>query len=173
MNISIIAAMARNRIIGINNTLPWRLPADLQHFKQITMGKPVIMGRKTYESIGRPLPGRLNIIISQNLDYSVEGCQVVHSIAEAFSAASHYDEAMIIGGASFYNQALAYAGRLYLTIIEEDFEGDACFPEYNEDEWQEIERIEGIRDAKNSHPHHFIILERKTAALDPVLSPKS
>jgi dihydrofolate reductase len=163
MNISIIAAMARNRIIGINNTLPWRLPADLQHFKQITMGKPVIMGRKTYESIGRPLPGRLNIVISQNQEYTVEGCQVVHSIDEAFAAASHYDEAMIIGGASFYNQALAYARRLYLTIIDEDFEGDARFPEYSADEWQEIDRIEGVVDAKNTHPHHFITLERRIA----------
>jgi len=154
--------MACNRVIGINNTLPWHLPADLQHFKQITMGKPVIMGRKTYESIGRPLPGRLNIIISQNQDYIVEGCQVVHSIDEAFSAASQYDEAMVIGGASFYAQALPYANRLYLTVIDENFDGDATFPEYNEGEWQEIERTAGVTDTNNTHPHYFITLEKLT-----------
>jgi len=167
MKISLIAAMARNGIIGINNTLPWSLPADLKHFKEITMGKPVIMGRKTYESIGRPLPGRLNIIISQNRDYSVEGCQVAHSIDDAFAAAEKYDEAMVIGGASFYKQALAYANRLYLTIIDEDFEGDATFPEFDKDEWREIEHSEGIVDAKNTHPHYFITLERKTSPLTP------
>jgi len=169
MKISIIAAMARNRVIGINNTLPWSLPADLQHFKKITMGKPIIMGRKTYDSIGRPLPGRPNIIISQNHDYTAEGCQVVYTIDAAFAAAKQYDEVMIIGGASFYRQALAYAHRLYLTIIDEDFEGDTTFPEYNRHEWQEVERSEGVTDEKNTHPHHFITLERKNA----VLSPKS
>jgi dihydrofolate reductase len=161
MLISIIAAMARNRIIGINNTLPWHLPADLQHFKQVTMGKPVIMGRKTYESIGRPLPGRSNIIISQNRDFTAEGCQVVHSIDEAFVELAHHDEVMVIGGASFYAQVLPYANRLYLTIIDEDFDGDAEFPTYNADEWQEVEHIEGVLDAKNPHPHYFITLERK------------
>lgn len=163
MSISIIAAMARNRIIGINNSLPWHLPADLQHFKQVTMGKPIIMGRKTYESIGRPLPGRTNIIISGNRDYAAAGCRIVHSIADALAEIDPDEEAMVIGGASFYAQALPYASRMYLTIIDEDFDGDAVFPEYDQTQWQEIERVEGVSDSKNTHRYYFITLERKTS----------
>lgn len=166
MTISIIAAMARNRIIGINNTLPWRLPADLQHFKRVTMGKPVIMGRKTFESIGRPLPGRANIIITRDRDYTAEGCHIVHSIADAFAEIDPHEEAMVIGGASFYAQALPYASRMYLTIIDEDFDGDAVFPEYNPSRWQVIKRVDGVRDAKNAHRYYFITLERKDADTD-------
>jgi len=160
MTIAIVAAMARNRIIGINNTLPWHLPADLQHFKQITMGKAVIMGRKTFESIGRPLPGRRNIIITRDHGFTAEGCRVVHSIADAFAEIDPDDEAMVIGGASFYAQALPYASRMYLTIIDEDFEGDAVFPEYDPAQWQEVKRVDGISDEKNRHRHYFITLEK-------------
>jgi len=157
--------MARNRVIGINNSLPWHLPADFKHFKQITMGKPVVMGRLTYESIGKPLPGRMNIIVTNNKDYRAENandsCVICHTLEQAISTAKQADEIMIIGGASFYTQALPYTDRMYLTIINEDFEGDAWFPEYDTNDWLEIERIHGIVDSNNSHAYDFITLDRK------------
>jgi len=162
--ISIISAMARNRVIGINNTLPWHLPADFQHFKQVTMGKPIIMGRLTYESIGKPLPGRTNIIVTNNRDYQPENandsCIICHTLEQALSA-SPAEEVMVIGGASFYAQALPYAQRLYLTLIDETFDGDAWFPDINPAEWQEIEHRQGVVDDKNRFAHDFITLERK------------
>lgn len=160
MRVSIIAAHARNHVIGINNSLPWNLPADLQHFKKITLGKPVIMGRKTYESIGRPLPGRLNIIITRDQDFSAENCVIVHNIDAALAAASGHEEVMIIGGASFYEQALPYASRMYLTIIDEDFNGDAYFPAYDANEWQLSAEQHCTPDDKNPHHYRFIILDR-------------
>jgi len=163
--VSIIAAMARNRVIGINNTLPWHLPADFRHFKQVTLGKPVIMGRLTYESIGKPLPGRTNIIITSDPDYrpdnANDSCIVCHSLDEGLAAAGQVNEIMIIGGASFYAQTLPHADRLYLTIIDEDFDGDAWFPQFDPDDWQEIERTPGTVDDKNPHPHNFVTLARK------------
>lgn len=160
--VSIIAAMARNRVIGINNTLPWHLPADFKHFKQVTLGKPVVMGRLTYESIGKPLPGRMNIIVTSDTGYrpenADESCIVVHTLDDALDAAGQVDEIMIIGGASFYAQTLPRADRLYLTIIDEDFDGDAWFPEFEPEEWREIERTPGIVDDRNPHPHDFVTL---------------
>lgn len=142
--ISLIAALSKNHVIGIHNTLPWRLPADLQHFKKLTMGHPIIMGRKTFESIGRPLPGRINIIISRN-DYPAPAeCRVTKSLESAIALCSDYDEAFFIGGAELYRQALAYADRLYLTEIHTEIEGDAWFPEFSKDEWLETTR----------EPHH-------------------
>lgn len=163
MIISLISAMGRNRVIGINNTLPWRLPADLKHFKQITLGKPVLMGRKTYESIGKPLPGRTNIIISRDSDYQVPGCIVVHSIDAALAAADH-NEVMVIGGAALYEQMLPRADRLYLTLIDEDFKGDAWFPEINYAQWQERERFDHAPDVANAYHYSFLMLQRMSGA---------
>lgn len=163
--VSIIAAMARNRVIGINNSLPWHLPADFKHFKRATLGKPVVMGRLTYESIGKPLPGRTNIIVTSDTKYQPDNaddtCIIAHTLDDALSAAGDVDEIMIIGGASFYAQALPHADRLYLTIIDEDFDGDAWFPEFDANNWQEIERIPGSVDDRNPHAHDFVTLARK------------
>ncbi len=152
--------MGRGRVIGINNTLPWRLPADLKHFKQITLGKPVLMGRKTYASIGRPLPDRINIIISSDRHYQVPGCSVVDSIDAALTAAAGHEEIMVIGGAALYQQLLPRADRLYLTLIDEDFNGDAWFPEINHAQWQELERIHHAPDAANPYHYSFLMLQR-------------
>jgi len=154
--ISIIAAMDHNRLIGSENQLPWHLPADLKYFKKITTGKPILMGRKTHESIGKPLPGRLNIIITKNKQYSALGCKVAHSIEDALSMADNHPEVMVIGGSSLYKQMLPRAQRMYLTQIQGDtFTGDAYFPEWNKSEWYEIER-----DEKNKYAYSFITLER-------------
>lgn len=144
MKLAIIVAAARNGVIGLNNQLPWHLPQDLKYFKAVTFGKPVIMGRKTYESIGRPLPGRANIVITRDKQWSAaEGVVVVHSVDEALNEArrvlnessSGLDEAMIIGGAEIYRDTLSIADRVYLTRVLRDFEGDAWFPSLEENEW--------------------------------------
>ena len=160
MKISIVVAMAENRVIGRDNGLPWHLPADLRHFKTITMGKPIIMGRKTWESIGRPLPGRTNIVVTRAADYTADGCVVVHSIDEALAAAAGFEEAMVIGGAEFYRQVLPQASTLYLTLVHDTFEGDTFFPELDMQQWQEIERQDFHADGNNPHAHSFIRLER-------------
>ena len=161
MKISMIAAMADNRVIGINNSLPWKLPNDMKWFRQNTLGKPIVMGRKTFESFGaKPLPGRTNIIISRDQNYTAEDCIVVHSIEEAINAADDAAEIMIIGGASFYEQMLPQADRLYLTFVHSKVTGDAWFPEWNKNEWREVEHIDHDADDKNPHAHSFVILER-------------
>ena len=130
MKISLIVAMAANRAIGLDNKMPWHLSADLKKFKAITMGSPIVMGRKTYESIGRPLPGRSNIIISRNLDYQQAGCLVFNDIKAAIEASSKdAEEIFIIGGAELYKATLPHADNLYLTLINQDFNGDTFFPE--------------------------------------------
>ena len=121
--IALIAALAENRVIGRKNRLPWRLPADLRRFKSLTMGKPVIMGRKTYESIGKPLPGRSNIVVTRDPDYRAQGCQVVHSLDQALEAGAGHAEVMVIGGAELYRQALGRAQRMYLTLVRAEVEG--------------------------------------------------
>lgn len=154
--------MADNRVIGIDNSLPWKLPSDMKWFRQHTLGKPIIMGRKTFESFGgRTLPDRPNIIITRDSDYKVEGAIVTHSIDEALQAAGDVEEVMIIGGASFYEQMLPQADRMYLTLVHADVEGDAWFPDYDENEWQETERIDVKADEKNALDHTFVIQERK------------
>lgn len=158
--ISIIAAMDRNRLIGKDNTLPWRLPADLAHFKQVTMGKPIIMGRKTWDSLGRPLPGRTNVVVTRDRDFSAAGCVVVHSMDEALTAADGHEEIMIIGGSSFYEQALPLADRMYLTVIDDAFEGDAWFPDYDTQQWQVITEERHGPDEKNAHSYTFLQLDR-------------
>ncbi len=131
MNLSIIVAMTEDRVIGVKNKLPWRLPEDLKRFKEITMGKPVIMGRKTYESIGRLLPGRKNIILSRNKSYKVEGAYTAAHLKDAIALCEGAKEIFVIGGAQLYKEALPKANRLYLTIINQKFEGDAHFPEFD------------------------------------------
>ena len=166
MFISLIAAMGRNRVIGGRNALPWNMPADMAHFRALTRGKPVIMGRKTYESIGHALPHRPNIVITRDPAYRAEACMVVHDADAALEAASRHQrdaaaEIMIIGGAEIYSLFLPQANRMYLTVIDAEFVGDARFPEFPADEWQETGREEHTADAANLHPYAFITLERK------------
>ena len=161
MRISLIVALARNRVIGRDNQLPWRLSADLQHFKGLTMGKPIVMGRKTYESIGRPLPGRTNIVVTRDSSFSAEGCRVVHSIDEALVAAGGADEVMIMGGENLYSQLLPRADRLYLTEVQAEVSGDAWFPEFDQTQWQELERESHRADEKNEFDYDFVVLTRR------------
>lgn len=161
MRISLIVALARNRVIGRDNQLPWRLSADLQHFKRLTMGKPIVMGRKTCESIGRPLPGRTNIVVTRDSSFSAAGCRVVHSIDEALVAAGGADEVMIMGGENLYSQLLPRADRLYLTEVQADVSGDAWFPEYDQTQWQELERESHRADEKNEFDYDFVVLARR------------
>ena len=161
MIISLIAAMADDRAIGINNSLPWKLPADMQWFRKHTLGKPVVMGRKTFESFGgRPLPKRPNIVVTTDSSYVAEGATVVHSIDDAIARAGDVDEVMIIGGASFYEQMLGRADRFYMTRVHGQFEADAWFPEYESYGWQEVGREEYKADENNAYDMSFVTLER-------------
>lgn len=165
--ISLVVAMAENRVIGKENRLPWHLPQDLKHFKSITMGHPVIMGRKTYESIGRPLPNRINIVITRKEDWSVDGVIVCHDIEEALRLGNREAEAigvaelMVIGGANLYDQLLPRADRLYLTLVQAEVEGDALFPAFNGQQWNEVSRVEHSCDTGNPYNYSFIVLDRK------------
>jgi len=160
MKISLIVAMASNRAIGLNNEMPWHLSADLKKFKQITMGSPILMGRKTYESIGRPLPGRTNIIISRNKTYQQADCLVFNSIENAIAACQQYDEIFVIGGATFYQAILPQADKLYLTEINKSFDADTFFPVINKDEWREITRKDVADDPSVDFSYSFISLEK-------------
>lgn len=160
MKIALIAALDRNRLIGAEGEIPWHLPADLKHFKTTTMGKPLIMGRKTYESIGRPLPGRQNIVLTSRPEYEAPGCTVVHSIPAALAAAAPAAEVMVIGGGTLYEALLPHAHRLYLTCIDAAFAGDTYFPSFDQDAWQVVSEEAHPPDAKNPHPYRFVILER-------------
>jgi len=159
--ISLIVAMDRNRLIGRGNALPWHLPADLAHFKSLTLGKPIIMGRKTYESIGRPLPGRHNIVISRNPAFNAPGCTVVASVEAALAAAGEVDEVMVIGGAQLYAELLPRAQRIYLTRIDADFDGDAWFPPVDDATWQEVACSTQTADERNPFSYSFVTLERR------------
>lgn len=154
---SIIVAQSQNRVIGINNTLPWHLPADLKRFKAITMGHHMIMGRKTYESIGKPLPGRTSIVITRNKGLQFEGCVMAHSLTEAFEIAERNGETetFVIGGADLIKQSIHSCDKLYLTIIHQDFEGDTFLDELSTD-WKEIESVLYEPDEKNAYSYLFI-----------------
>ena len=152
--------MDRNGLIGRDNELPWRLPADLKLFKSITMGKPIIMGRKTFESIGRPLPGRSNIVITTNADYEAAGCMVAGSLDDAIEQAADAEEIMIIGGAALYEQALSIADRIYLTLVEAELQGDTWFPPLNTEEWRQAQCTSYDADDKNPFAYSFKILDR-------------
>jgi dihydrofolate reductase len=160
MIISIIVAMDNKGVIGLEGDLPWHLSADLKHFKEITMGKPLIMGRKTHESIGRPLPGRKNIVLTYSKEFKAEGCEVVHSLDDAFQVAGDVDEVMIMGGSGIYDQSLTRADRLYLTEVHADVKGDVYFPEFDKGEWVEREREEHSADEKNEFDYSFVVLQR-------------
>ncbi|WP_418886818.1 type 3 dihydrofolate reductase [Gilliamella apicola] len=166
MILSVIVAMAHNRVIGLNNQMPWHLPADLAWFKKNTLNKPVIMGRKTFESIGRPLPNRHNIVISrqiESIDNKISNVSWVKSIDEAISLAQKQqpDEVFIIGGGNIYQQVLPLIERLYLTHIDAELQGDTYFPDYLSEQWQVIYQEDHHADEKNSYPYQFKILQRK------------
>lgn len=166
MHVALIWAMARNRVIGRDNQLPWRLPRDMQFFVATTMGKPVIMGRRTFESMKAPLAGRTNIVVTRDLDYRREGVLIAHSLGEALDLAEaqcradDVEEAMVIGGAGIYRLALPLAKRLYVTLIDADVEGDTYFPEVDLDAWQEVSRETFPADAANRLPFSIVVYER-------------
>lgn len=151
--------MDENRLIGKENGLPWKIPADLQFFKKVTMSKPIVMGRKTFESIGRPLPGRKNIIITRDKGYTADGCEVAYSIDQAISLAGHVDEVMVIGGANIYQQFITQADRLYLTKVHGEFSGDAWFPEIDFSQWQLDEKEDHKADEKNESDYSFEVYD--------------
>jgi dihydrofolate reductase len=158
--VSIIAALARNRAIGRGNAMPWRLPEDLRRFRRLTMGHAVIMGRKTFESIGSPLTGRNNIVITRSPDWHRSGCVVVHSIEAALAAVAQSQEAFVTGGAQIYALAMPRAQRLYMTEIERDFDGDAFFPEFDRSHWREVSRERHASEGPEGFDYAFVEYER-------------
>ncbi|MCI0664606.1 MAG: dihydrofolate reductase [Acidobacteria bacterium] len=171
--VSLIVAMDKNRGIGIDNRLPWRLSADLKRFRELTMGHHIIVGRKTFESIGKPLPGRQTIIVTRNETYQAanastqlsQSCFIVHSVEEAIALARSRGESevFVCGGAEIYAQVLGFADRLYLTLVETEVDADTFFPEWDESEWVEKESFQHSADEKNQFPFTFKVLERKIA----------
>lgn len=155
-----VAAMAKNRIIGKDNQMPWHLPADFAWFKRCTMGKPIVMGRKTYESIGRPLPGRLNIVLSRDPNLVIDGVTTVTTIEQAQHIVGDVDELMIIGGGSIYQACLPMANRLYLTFINANIDGDTLFPDWGEG-WELVSQESYIADEKNQYDMEFVVLDKK------------
>ena len=166
--ISVIVAMDLGGVIGAGGDLPWRLPADLRWFRANTLGKPVVMGRKTHESIGRVLPGRENIVVSRDRGLRIGGCTVVAGLDEALEAARPAAEAMVVGGAQIYALALPRAARLYLTTVLHRFEGDTVFPDHDPGEWRQTLREDHAPDERNPWPYRFQIFERDTS---PHVSP--
>lgn len=158
--VSAVVAIASNNAIGKDNKLLWHLPADLKHFKQITSGHTVIMGRKTYESIGKPLPNRRNIVITRQT-IEIQGCEVASSVEAALALCANEQEVFIVGGAEIYKLAMPLTDCIYLTIVKKDFEADAFFPELNRSEWAETSVEEHQADEKNPLPYSFITLERR------------
>lgn len=152
--------MARNRVIGRDNSLPWHLPADLKHFKELTLGKPIIMGRKTWESLPGLLPNRRHIVVTRQQDYVAEGAGTAPDLESAIGLAGEVEEVMIVGGANLYAQALAIADRLYMTLVDAEIEGDACFPEFDMDAWRVMDESSAPADEKNRYALRFLTLER-------------
>lgn len=168
MIISLIVAMDEKRGIGIDGGLPWHLPADLKQFKSLTMGHHIIMGRKTYESIGRPLPGRIMVVITRNPTYQAEGCLIAHSLEQAIEKAqeSEEHEAFVIGGGEIFTEAIELADRIYLTLVHANFPVNIYFPEYSPEEWEEVESEFNPADEKNQYPFTFKILSRNNTLED-------
>lgn len=165
--LALIAAMTRNRVIGRHNSLPWRLPADMRRFRELTTGHPVLMGRKTFESLGRPLPNRTNIVMTSDSSYAPQGCLIAHSLDQGLNMGNAHlsqdnPEIFIIGGENLYTQALAHADRLYLTQIETQIDGDAWFPKFEQEAWEVVARETRLADEKNLYDCVFLTLERKT-----------
>ena len=162
--VSLIAALAENRVIGRDNTLPWRLPADLKRFRRLTTGHPVILGRKNYESIGRPLPERTNIVLTRDRAYRAPGCTVVDTLDAAYAAATDASELFVIGGAELYAQTLARADRLYLTWVHAQVPGDTFFPTFDLADWTEIERERHEPDRDHAYGFSFVTYDRRARA---------
>lgn len=166
MKLAMIVAMAENRVIGRDNKLPWYLPNDLKYFKQVSMGKPILMGRKTYDSIGKPLPGRTNIVITRNPEWQAEGVKVVHSLEQALALAESIaeidgaEELMVIGGDQIYQSALPRCDRLYLTEVHAEVEGDAYFPDFDREQFKELARERFEAEGPNPYAYSFVVLER-------------
>lgn len=161
MTLSFIVAMDENKAIGINNDLPWQMPADLQHFKQKTLNKPIVMGRKTYESIGRALPKRRNIIITRDKSFTAQGCEVFHSTDDALTATKDSDEVMVIGGANIFAQMLTLANKLYLTIIHHQFQADTFLEAYQSEDWLLVDAEEHKADEENPYDYTFLTLTKR------------
>lgn len=160
-NIIMIAAMDQNRVIGADNQMPWHLPDDLKFFKQKTLGKPVIMGRKTYESIGaKPLPGRRNLVITRNASYELNGAEGFSSVEAALETCEGESDVVIMGGGQLYQQCLPFAQRLYVTLVHTEVEGDTSFPEWKSTQWKEVEREHHSQDEKHAFSFEFITLDR-------------
>lgn len=154
--------MDKNRVIGKDNKLPWHLPADLKFFKQVTTGHPIVMGRKTFESIGRALPGRENIIITRNENFTTQGCTVIHSVSDIKEIEKqNNEEIFIIGGAEIFKEAFPIANRLYITLIDESFVGETFFPNFDANEWELVSKEKGIKDDKNIYNYYFLIYDRQ------------
>ncbi|MDH5694253.1 MAG: dihydrofolate reductase [Gammaproteobacteria bacterium] len=161
MRLSLIAAIGRNRELGLDNKLLWRLKGDMQYFKQTTLGKPIIVGRKTFESFGgKPLPGRRNIVVTRDASYKATGADVVASLDEAISLVQSSEEVMIIGGASIYEQALGRVHRMYLTEVDGDFEADTWFPAWQDKDWKQVSKDCHSRDEDNQYDYCFRVLDR-------------
>ena len=160
MTVNLIVAMAKNRVIGIDNKMPWHLPADFAWFKKHTLGHPVIMGRKTFESIGKPLPGRRNIVVSRNRQWRADGCDVFSSLEAAIASGIASKQIFVIGGASFYPEALPVTDRIYLTVVDASPPGDTYFPALDASHWQELSRTHHEVDAKNAFAMDWVILDR-------------
>ncbi|WP_406666032.1 type 3 dihydrofolate reductase [Gallaecimonas sp. GXIMD1310] len=166
MQLALIAAMAEDRIIGRDNTMPWHLPADLKHFKAVTLGKPVLMGRKTFESIGRPLPGRRNLVITRQRQFHPEGVEVFSSLSAALASCQDAAEVMVIGGGQIYTEALPLADRLYLTFIAAKITGDTRFPDWQEyGSWKKTEENRLPADKANGYALHFVTFERDRTSI--------
>lgn len=161
MKVSLVAAYDRNRVIGRDNALPWRLPADMRRFRTLTTGKPVIMGRRTFESIGEPLGDRVNIVLTRDQQFVAEGVRIAYSVEGALAMCREAEEVMVIGGGEVYSRFLPIADRLYLTEIDAEFDGDTYFPVFDAAKWAEVERIEHEPDARNPYRYAFVTLERK------------
>ncbi len=161
--ISLIVAMAQNGVIGRENSLPWRLPQDLKRFRAFTLGKPILMGRKTFESIGQPLPGRTNLVLTRDRSWFAHGVIVVHSVEEALTQAGSSDELVAIGGAEIYRRVLPFARRIYLTHVHADVPGDITFPEFDSTQWADVECSSQPADESHAYPLTFVTLERRNA----------
>lgn len=161
MRRSLVVAMAANRVIGRDNALPWRLPADLAHFKKVTMGHPIVMGRRTYESIGGPLPGRKNIVVTRNAAFQAPGCTVVPSLEAAWKAAGDAEEVCVIGGTSLFAETLPIADVIHLTEVEAEVPGDTYFPAFDRGQWRETEIARQPADGRHAYPIRILELERK------------
>ena len=164
MRRTLVVAVARNGVIGKDNRLPWRLPDEIAYFKRVTMGHPVVMGRRTWDSIGKPLPGRANIVVTRQRDFQAPGCTVVHSLDEAWEAAARAEgaeEVCVIGGTALFEESLPVADRIHYTEVEADVDGDTFFPPFDRSQWQEREVQRHAADARHAYPYRILVLDRR------------